>query len=95
MIKEAGSRKLVPFSRDELFISLYKSCGHRSSALNDATALVNTVIHQLINKRPAQPIFSKDEIFFTTHQALKRFDKVAAITYEAYHQPVKAQPKLP
>src|SRR5438067_830874 len=36
-----------PFNRDKLFLSLYNSLKHRPSALNDASALTDTVIQKL------------------------------------------------
>src|SRR5437868_3487113 len=39
---------LQPFRRDNLFISIYLSCGHRKNAAIDATGLCATVITKLL-----------------------------------------------
>lgn len=79
--------KLYPFSRDKLFLSLYKALGHRQDALDSATALTDTVIGQILKAKRQQPsIISIKDIAWAAHRALKRYDPLAAHTYKAYHQ---------
>lgn len=83
-------------SRDKLFLSLYKSLGHRSDALNSATALTTTVIGRLLRNKPSlqgrtqqnqkDGILSAGVIAKVTYETLKRYDPLAAATYKAYHQ---------
>jgi len=77
----------MPFSRDKLFMSIYKSCGHRPKAIGDASALVATIIQKLlIKKGHHQAISTKTDIIETAQSTLDRFDKAAAMSYNAYHQ---------
>lgn len=78
--------KLEPFDRDRLFLSLYKSLGHRKDALYGATALTETVIGRLLHKKQAEDgVLRVQNIAKTTYEVLKRFDPLAATTYKAYH----------
>ena len=87
MVQDDHSTKLVPFSRDRVFISLYRSCGHRRSAARDAAALSDTVMAKLFNpSRTQRATVTKLEIKQTVLQALTHFDRAAATHYEAYHQ---------
>lgn len=74
----------TPFSRDKLFISIFDSCKHRTTAQKDATALTDTIISSLY------PLISDasinvETIKQTSADILKRFDKAAAVQYAAYH----------
>jgi transcriptional regulator NrdR family protein len=79
------SGHLSPFSRDKLFLSLYKSCGHRKTALNDAGALADTVIKKLAGLVSGGKIESK-AITQVVQVALNRFDKAASSHYQAFHR---------
>lgn len=74
-----------PFSRDTLLISIYESCKHRKSALNDALALTDTVIARLLPK-VENATLSRQQIIKTTTETLKNFDQPASVHYAAYHQ---------
>src|SRR6188508_1472435 len=65
--------KLLPFSRDKLFLSLLRALGHRQDALKSATALTETVIGSLLRKKQASEglILSKD-VAQACYQSLKR-----------------------
>ncbi len=76
--------KLVPFNRNKLLISLYKSLEHRASALDDATALTDTIIGKLLAKK-LNGTLPAPEITKTTLEILKRLDKPAAVHYQAFH----------
>ena len=76
--------RLQPFLRDKLFASIYDSLRHRKTALNDATALTDTVIAKVLG------LISDGRIEGTvitqqTSAILKRFDQAAAVHYAAYH----------
>ncbi len=87
VVSGLDSKKLYPFSRDKLFLSLYQSLGHRNDALNSSTALTSTVISRLINKKYVEDgAISTMAISKMAYQVLKRFDPLAATTYKAYHQ---------
>ena len=73
-----------PFSRDKLFISIKDSLQHRKSALEDATALTDTIINQaLMLKTPHIQLESLKSI---AHNVLKRFDKTGAAVYKAKYR---------
>ena len=75
---------IYPFLREDLFISIYNSCRHRSSAIVDAKGLTDTVIGKLIKLNLGSQISSKD-LGKVAHNVLLNFDKVAAVYYEAYY----------
>ena len=79
---------LAPFSRDILFVSIYESCKHRKTALQDATELTATIITTLptIHKKS---VIEHSDLVQTIHQTLQRFDTIAATLYLAFH-PYKA-----
>ncbi|HUD07696.1 MAG TPA: hypothetical protein VMQ52_01320 [Candidatus Saccharimonadales bacterium] len=82
--KSPAEPQLVPFSRDNLFISLYRSCGHRSTALSDASLITDTIISKLLSKVENSCI-SQNIIQQYAFITLKRFDPVAATFYKAYY----------
>ena len=87
LVTRIDAKKLLPFSRDKLFLSLFQSLGHRKDALNSATALTSTVIGRLINRKYViNGALDTKSITEVAHEVLKRFDPLAASTYKAYHQ---------
>ena len=82
--KSPAEPRFLPFSRDNLFVSIYKCCGHRSTALSDASLITDTIISRLL------PIVEKSCIPLPLIQqqayiTLKRFDPLAATYYKAYY----------
>ena len=75
---------ICPFSREKLFLSLYKSCGHRPNALADATALCDTIIHKLAVSVTTGTL-EVTTIIQAVQVALNRFDTAASTQYLAYH----------
>lgn len=75
---------LRPFLRDKLFLSLYKSCGHRKTALEDAMGLTDTVIKKLGHEAD-NGVLRRITIIQTVQVALNRFDKAASTSYAAFH----------
>lgn len=73
-----------PFNRDQLFASLLKCLGHRSTPVEDASALTSTVIAKLLAQGSKASI-SPAEIIIVATDTLKRFDKAAMVQYQAYH----------
>lgn len=76
---------LEPFSALKLFLSLYRSCEHRKTALSDAKALTETVIGKLPAVMKDGTVTSTD-ITRTALVALNRFDKAASSHYQAFHK---------
>jgi transcriptional regulator NrdR family protein len=77
--------QLSPFLRDKLFLSLYRSCQHRSSSLKDAAALAETVTANLIG-RTDSGVLDSLTIKQAAQVALNRFDKAASTHYAAFHK---------
>lgn len=80
-----GPKGLKPFSRDKLFLTLYKSCGHRKTALADAAGLSETIIGKLAAAVSNGTIESR-QIAQISLVALNRFDAAAATHYQAFHK---------
>jgi hypothetical protein len=78
-----GSR-VVPFSRDQLFIATYESCKHRKDAVHDAAALTDTICARVLQTL-TNGTLDKGTIARLTYDVLARFDSVAATMYQAYH----------
>ena len=83
-IKDA-SGALQPFSRDKLFMSLYRSCQHRRSALSDAGGLTDTIIRK-VSALAEDGAVDRQAIARVVHVALNRFDKAASVHYQAFHK---------
>ena len=79
-----GRNGLEPFSRDKMFLSVYDSCKHRNAAVDDATALAQIIVAQILNGQQ-NGIIRRRHVIETAHTALKRFDEAAATVYLAYH----------
>jgi transcriptional repressor NrdR len=90
MIESADRKKLLPFNRDQLFASVHDSCRHRPSSVDDASALTQTIVAQLV-KLQQDGVLQLADIARATHVVLKRFDQTAAAVYAAYH-PAAAAP---
>jgi len=73
-----------PFSSDKLFLSLYRSCQHRKTALEDARSLTNTVINKLAGYVHDGRVDAGD-IAKVAGVALSRFDAAASVNYQAFH----------
>ena len=84
-MQQIGGKRLEPFSRDKLFLSLYDSVGHRPAAISDATALTSSVINRL---RPhmSKGAVARSVIAQVALVVLNRFDKVASVHYAARHK---------
>jgi transcriptional regulator NrdR family protein len=88
LVVEGGDKaKMYPFTRDKLFLSLYRALGHRQDALNDSTALTSTVIGRIVHRKLAPGgVISIRDLARISYEVLKRFDPLAASSYKAYHQ---------
>ncbi len=87
----SGAHKLTPFSRDQLFVSIYESCKHRSKAVEDAEALCRTIIANILTKSTDSSI-DRNDVVAITYQILRRFDDAAATIYKAFHPLTKYAP---
>jgi transcriptional regulator NrdR family protein len=83
VVAPEGAAALIPLSRDELFVSIYDSCRHRHKAIQDASALTDTILGKLLAQYPG--VIPKVKLKQLAWQTLKRFDPVAAVHYKAYY----------
>ena len=78
---------IYPFSRDRLFLSLYRALGHRPDALNSATELTETVLGKVFRTHTqTSGMVHAQLVALSCYETLKRFDPLAANSYKAYHQ---------
>ena len=82
MVEHQGH--LEPFLRDRLLISVYESLRHRKTAIEDASALTDTIMTRL------RPYFTHGkvtttDIQTTTAAVLNNFDAAAGVHYTAFH----------
>ena len=77
-------KRLEPFQRDKLLLSVYESLKHRKTALSDATSLTDTIISGLYPLMHSAMI-ENDQISQVVFAVLERFDKPAAVYYAAFH----------
>jgi transcriptional regulator NrdR family protein len=78
------SGAIEPFLREKLFISIYESCKHRSSALEDAEAITSTIIGNLLGT-VQNATLPRSVIATTAAGVLKNFDYAAHTHYTAFH----------
>lgn len=79
--------KLVSFSRDDLFISIYESCKFRQSPILDSEALTGTIIDKLMSSDMNEVIDYKD-IVECVVSTLTNFDHTAANVYRGLHSEI-------
>ena len=84
-VANAHNKDLNPFNRDRLFLSIYKSCEHRPTALEDASGITQIVISNLLVGATRAALISAATIAEVTATTLGRFDQSAAAIYKAYH----------
>jgi transcriptional regulator NrdR family protein len=76
--------RLAPFSRDRLLLSIHASLQHRPAATGDASALADTIIARLLVQMQ-HSVIEDTSIVNTVAVVLSRFDKAAAVHYQAFH----------
>jgi len=76
---------IIPFERDQLFLSIYEACRHRPKAIADATALTDTIIHKLLQSGLTDAVVERSRLRSIAHETLGTFDQVAQIHYGAFH----------
>lgn len=83
-ISVKSKERLEAFKRDKLFVSVFDSLRHRKTALEDATALTDTIIYKLLPFMNDATL-EKHLVIRITLDCLRRFDTVAATHYVAFH----------
>ena len=79
MIKSTSQNHMEPFSRDLLFVSIRASLIHRKSPTQDASALTDTIIGQVLSLNQSE--IDSAELRQLTYDTLHKFDKTAAAVY--------------
>ncbi len=77
--------KLMPFSRDKLYLSIYKCLSHRTDSINDASYIVSNIINKLLTTHKETKI-NNEIIKSTAYVILSRYDKLAAQQYWAHYK---------
>lgn len=78
------NKRLQPFNRDKLFMSLHRSLQHRKTALSDANALADTIIQKLATEI-TDGVIASTTVTSVVQVALNRFDGAASSHYQAFH----------
>lgn len=78
---EDSQGHLKPFSRDKLYVSIKDSLNHRKTALEDATALTDTVMAQILTKKTSK-LATKD-LSVITNIVISAYDPIAGTVYKA------------
>lgn len=84
-VVQKRAQVLEPLNRDKLFISIYESCKHRPTALQDARALTETIIARTLTSQSAEGIVTLASLTESVTQTLQNFDSVSATYYRAYY----------
>lgn len=79
-----ASGEFRALQRDKLFLSIYDTLRHRKTALEDATALTDTVLAKALPCLQ-QGSLARTDLQRITHETLASFDTVAAVQYQAFH----------
>lgn len=82
LVKRSSS--VEPFSRDNLFLSVYDSLKHRKTAIADADSLTQTIINTILDDS-SSPTIDLSQIKLSVLRVLRNFDQAGATSYEAFH----------
>jgi len=83
-VRKSRSRRVEPFSRDLLLLSIYDALRHRKHAYQEAGSLTDTVVMKILIKK--EPIISSDDIRIITLTTLESFDEIAGALYASAHR---------
>lgn len=87
LLVKKRSGALEEFQRDKILISIARSIEHRKNTSQAASELTNSVLSQLLIKKPVSSIISTNDISHMTSIVLKRYDAVSSIKYLSYQAP--------
>ncbi len=82
-------RRLIPFARNTLLISLLRACDHRRDAAETASYLLSNIEQRLYREIAATDsrTITKQDIINITTEILHKFDTVAYVKYVGQYQP--------
>jgi transcriptional regulator NrdR family protein len=84
LLIRASDGKVNDFSRERLFLSVYRSLSHRKQPITDAAAITDTIIARLIEFTNG-PIVEREDLIKQSYGVLSNFDKAAVVHYKAYY----------
>lgn len=84
IVVRTRSKRLEPLQRDKLFVTIHDSLKHRKTALDDASALTDTILNRVMPMQHNAQLETK-QIIEVSLKVLEKFDKVAAVHYRAFH----------
>lgn len=87
LLVKKRSGALEEFQRDKILLSIARSIEHRKNIHQAASDLTNSVLSQLLVKKPVPTIISTEDISHVTSIVLKRYDAVSSIKYLSYQTP--------
>lgn len=85
LVRSRHGKVFLPFQRDKLLLSLYKSLAHRPTALEDAGGLCATITAK-VAPSAENGVITATRLIETSLVALNRFDSLAAQHYQAVHK---------
>lgn len=85
--KIKNGKKIAPYSRAALSMSILRACDHRRNQDDSAWYLFETVEQLLTPLLDSKQIITTDDIIAAVTATLKRFDAAAYVKYISYHQP--------
>lgn len=86
-VVQYADESLRPFQREQLFLSMYRSLQHRPDAIQDAISLSSTATGR-IQQVYQHGIITSTAVATICLEILQRFDRAAAISYQAFHADV-------
>lgn len=84
LVITSKSGKIEDFVKEKLLFSIYDSLGHRNDAINDAIALTDTIMSNVL-KTLKTPLIDREALINISSNVLRKFDKSAAVHYLAYY----------
>lgn len=81
---EKKSGPYQPFSRDKIFMSIYKATDHLPNSTIIASNLTATVLRHLISQAPLNPVISSGTITKIVATVLQRYNAASAVRYMSF-----------
>ncbi len=76
---------VLPFLPEKLFLSVYECLKHRQNPIEDAKHICDTITRKMISSSVDDNEIKNTELRNLVNVTLNRFDRTAAIHYQAFH----------
>jgi transcriptional regulator NrdR family protein len=83
-----SDRSLRQFKKEQLFVSILKCCEHRKCAIDDASALTETILSKMVRSSTSS-VIAANHVASLVHETLQLFDNASAVQYAALHPEYK------